>query len=45
MGGRVAFVAIINNGLNYHKHSFKSFETVRMPFTLFSRYAFSVGPF
>lgn len=44
MGVRVAFVAIMNNGLNYHRHSFKSIKSVTMLFTSFPKYAFSVGP-
>lgn len=45
MGFRVAFVATVNNGLNYHKHSFKSFENVIMLFTYFLGMLFVEGQF
>lgn len=45
MSVRVASVDIINDGLNYYKHSFKSFKIVLMLFILFLRYAVNVWPF
>ena len=42
---RVVLVAIINDGLNYHKNSFKLFKIILIPFILFPRYAFNVRLF